>query len=145
MLYRSELGFFTRFSTANLDMDCWLVLDILYHSYDYARRMTVSDQETRSESALRSRVDNTSSEVKLCDRASDQIGIAYRWYVYIVRIWMKLILKRVIKFEYLILNKQSYISLLYKIKPPLINLLPEENGFWRFLKYKGVLYKFEMI
>ena len=28
---RSKLGFFTRFSTANLDMDCWLILDILYH------------------------------------------------------------------------------------------------------------------
>ena len=75
--YRSELGFFIRFSTANLDTDFWLVLDILYHSYDYARRMKVSDQETKSMSALGSRVDDTSSEVKLCDRASDQIGIAY--------------------------------------------------------------------
>ena len=55
--------------------------------------MTVSNQETRSESALGSRVDDTSSEVKLCDRVSDQIGIVYGWYVYIVRIWMKLILK----------------------------------------------------
>lgn len=94
---RSELGFFTRFSTANLDVDCWLVLDIHYHSYDYARRITVSDQETRSVSALGSRVDNTSSEVKLCDRVSDQIGIAYGWYVYIVQIGMKLILKFVDK------------------------------------------------
>ena len=117
-----RVGFFTRFSMANLDMDCWLVLDILYHSYGYVRRMTVSDQETRSVSALGSRVDDTSSEVKLCDRVSDQIGMAYEWYVYIVRIWMKMILKRVIKFEYLILNKQSYISLLYKIKLPLLNL-----------------------
>ena len=41
--------------------------------------MAVSDQETRSESALEIRVDNTSSEVKLCDRVSDQIGIAYGW------------------------------------------------------------------
>ena len=39
--------------------------------------MTVSDQETRSVSALGSRVDDTSSKVKLCDRMSDQIGIAY--------------------------------------------------------------------
>ena len=37
--------------------------------------MTISDQETRSESALGSWVDDTSSEVKSCDRASDQI-----WY-----------------------------------------------------------------
>ena len=37
----------------------------------------VSDQETRSESALGSRADDTSSEVKLCDRVSDQIGIEY--------------------------------------------------------------------
>ena len=86
-------------------MEFWLILEVLYHSYDYARRMTVSDQETRSESALGSRVDDTSSEVKLCDRVSDQIGIAYEWYVYIVRIWMKSILKGVIKFEYLILDK----------------------------------------
>ena len=130
------MGFFTRFSTANLDMDCWLVLDILYHSYDYARRMTVSDQENRSVSALGSRVDDTSSEVKLCDRVSDQIGIAYGWYVYIVRIWMKMILKRVIKFEYFILSKQSKISLFYKMKLPLLNLLPREKGFWKCLKYK---------
>ena len=82
---------------ANLDMDFWLVLDILYHGCDYARRMTVSDQGTRSESALGSRVDDTSSEVKLCDRLSDQIDIAYGWYVYIVRVWMKLILKFVDK------------------------------------------------
>ena len=59
--------------------------------------MTVSNQETRSESALGSRVDDTSSEVKLCDRLSDQTDIAYRWYVYIVRVWMKLILKFVDK------------------------------------------------
>ena len=64
--------------------------------------MMVSDQETRSVSALESRVDDTRSEVKLCDRVSDQIGMAYEWYVYIVRIWMKMILKAVIKFEYLI-------------------------------------------
>ena len=37
--------------------------------------MTVSDQETRSESALGSRVDDTSSEMKFCDRVSDRI-----WY-----------------------------------------------------------------
>ena len=40
--------------------------------------MTVSDQETRSESALGSRVDDTSSEVKLCDRVSDRIGYCVR-------------------------------------------------------------------
>ena len=69
--------------------------------------MTVSDQETRSVSALGGRVDDTSSEVELCGRVSDQIGIAYGWYVYIVQIWIKMILERVIKFEYLILSKQS--------------------------------------
>jgi hypothetical protein len=37
--------------------------------------MMVSDQENRSESALESQVDDTSSEVKLCDRVSDRI-----WY-----------------------------------------------------------------
>ena len=42
---------------------------------------------------------------------------------------MELILERVIKFEYLILDKQSYISLLYKINLSLLNLLPEEKDF----------------
>ena len=75
--------------------------------------MTVSDQETRYVTALGGHVDDTSSEVKLCDRVSDRIGIAYGWYVYIVRIWMKLILKGVIKSEYLILGKQSYLIVIY--------------------------------
>jgi hypothetical protein len=39
--------------------------------------MTVSDQETRSDSALEGRVDDTSSEMKWCDRVSDRFGIAY--------------------------------------------------------------------
>ena len=58
-------------------MDFWLILQILYHSCGYARRMTASDQEIRSKSALESRMDDTSSKVKLCDRVSDQIGMAY--------------------------------------------------------------------
>ena len=44
--------------------------------------MTVSDQETRSESALRSRVDDTSSEMKLCDRVSDRIWYCV-WMIYV--------------------------------------------------------------
>ena len=39
--------------------------------------MMISDQETRSETTLGSRVDDTSLKVKLCDRVSDQIDIAY--------------------------------------------------------------------
>ena len=31
------------------------------------------------------------------------------------------------------------------MKLPLLNLLPEEKGFWKCLKYKRSLYKFEMI
>ena len=54
-----------------MDFDWFWIFSIIV--CDYARRMTVSDQETRSESALGSRVDDTSSEVKLCDRVSDQI------------------------------------------------------------------------
>jgi hypothetical protein len=50
--------------------------------------MTVSDQEIRSKSALESRVDDASSEVKLCDRVSDQIDMAYGWYVNILWVGM---------------------------------------------------------
>ena len=96
--------------------------------------MTVSDQETRSESALGSRVDDTSSEVKLCDRVSDQIGIAYGWYVYIIRIWMKMIFKRVIKFWIFVLNKQSYISLLYKINLHLDEPIAGRKGFLKMFE-----------